>query len=211
MASITEIEHQNEEIKENNDQFKKNKSNSENKYNYTWDQSVKELFINLPVDDNTKFKDVAIECHESTISVKIKGKLVLKGEFLHLIKFENDTLIFSIDDNNLEITLDKQDKKLWESLFIESEKVNLDKLAQEKQMPFEDLDSEAQQMINKMMYQQKKPQKPDFDPTDPRIAEALEKLKEQQKLNENPEKIVLHPEDEENINPVAEKPENELE
>lgn len=197
MATITSIEERPDTENMNDDQ-QKNKDNEQHdsqKFDYTWDQNTSELLIKIPVDEDTRKDDISINCHERSISVYVRGNLVLEGDFLHLIKFENETLIFAIDDGTLEISLDKQDKKYWDSLFKESEKVDIEELAERKQMPFEDLDQEAQQMINKMMVEQNKPksQQP-FNMSDPRIAEALSKLKEQKQLNESPEKIQIQPE-----------------
>lgn len=199
MATITSVDEQIDSENFKTVEQENNQKEDENlRYNqdpnFTWDQNTSELFIKIPVDEDIRKKDISIDLHERSIKVTVRDDLVVKGDFLHSIKFENETLIFSIDDNVLEICLDKEDKKLWESIFKESEKVNIEELAERKQMPFEDLDQEAQQMINKMMTEQNKPksQQP-FDMSDPRIAEAFEKLKEQQQLNESPEKMVVDP------------------
>lgn len=172
---------------------------------YEWDQDFKELIIKIKLDEQLKSKDIKLDLKEKSIKVFIREKLELEGEFLANLKIDNN-LIYTIEDGILEITLDKQDGKFWDSLFVGSSKVDLTKVVEQRQAKFEDLDAEAQTMINKMMTQQNNRENSpgnNFQRTgnpqdDERIAEALQKMKEHAPINE------VVPEDKENSDINAE-------
>lgn len=150
---------------------------------YNWDQEINDLTIKIPIEEGTHKNDIDIQCTTLNIKVFIKKKEVLSGEFAYNIQFDNSNVVFVIENNQLEITLDKEEKKWWDSLFKDSSKIDVSDIAQKKQTSFEDLDDEAKSLVSKMMYQQNKPKNNPLGNLNPETEELLKKIQEKEKLD----------------------------
>ena len=128
--------------------------------NYRWTQNQKDVSITIPIESNTRTKDIEIKFNPTTLNVKIKGKEIINGELFSVIKSENSTWL--IDDSELVIELDKKKFDEWWDCALKGEpKIDLSKIVTEKGS-LDDLDQETRMTIDKMLYDQKKKEEQGF-------------------------------------------------
>ncbi|KAL0270912.1 UNVERIFIED_CONTAM: hypothetical protein PYX00_008182 [Menopon gallinae] len=83
---------------------------------YSWSQNEEEITIWVPTDDIKKH-DLNINVDEKTLEVKIKGEVVIAGDFFNRI--DKDLTSWSIEKDKLEIQLIKREVGLmWQDLIL---------------------------------------------------------------------------------------------
>lgn len=119
--------------------------------NYSWSQSLLEvdILVNLPQNVTAKGLDVTI--HSNHISVKLKDNgTIFEGELCE--KCRQNEAIWSVQNNVLNIHLDKVKEKWWNRLIVTEPKLDLATL--DCSRPFEELSDEAQAKIAELQWNQ---------------------------------------------------------
>ena len=140
------------------------KDNGYNFDNYIWTQTAKDVSLYFKISNNVKSKDISVELHPNTISIKIKGIVVLEGELFGIIKVENCTWLINSDDDIRELVVELDKKKFdeWFPHVIKSEpEIDLSKIVPPN-ANISDLDQETRATINKMMFEQQEKEKQGF-------------------------------------------------
>lgn len=128
---------------------------------YRWTQNLGDVTVEVPVPEGTRGKMCTVVIKKQGIVVGLKGAdPILEGKLYSPINMEDST--WSIEDGNL-ITIELAkfmgvNSGGWWSYLVEGdEKIDTKKIEPENSR-VEDLDPEAQQMVRKMMFDQKQKQ-----------------------------------------------------
>ncbi|ELQ76303.1 Nuclear distribution protein NUDC [Trachipleistophora hominis] len=151
--------------------------------NFKWDQEYDEVQVMVPYSEDITKDDVKVELTRTTFKLCLKGVVVLSGELSNPIKSDSKDILFYIDDGQVVVTLEKESRKWWDSFFLGGEKVDINDVASKKQTKFEDLDPEAQSLVEKMMHQQKNKMEDGVTDGDIKTAELFNELKKGGKLD----------------------------
>eukprot|EP00941_MAST-03F_sp_MAST-3F-sp1_P002300 g2300.t1 len=143
---------------------------------YTWQQTLQEVTIVVPVEEGTKGKHLTVDISATKIKVGKKGKpLIIDGTLWKPCR--PDDLVWTIDDaevgREVTITLEKKnDMEWWRAIIQGDESLEIDtQKVQPENSKLDDLDRDTRQTVEKMMYDQRQK------------AMGLPTADEQQKMN----------------------------
>lgn len=157
--------------------------------NFKWDQEYDEVQVTVPYEGDITRDDVKTELTRTTFKLLLKGRPVVSGELSNTIKCGDEDVLFYMDGGQIVVTLEKEDKKWWDSFFTGGKKVDVNDIASKKQTKFEDLDPEAQSLVEKMMHQQKNKTENGVADGDIKTAELFNQLKRDGKLDLGPDGV----------------------
>ncbi|EPR79892.1 Nuclear movement protein [Spraguea lophii 42_110] len=120
------------------------------------EQEYDEIDLRIPLDGEVHSKDIIVKIEDKKIFVKIKNEVKINSELANNVKCGNDGVMWYIEDGYLKIILIKSESGWWENLLKDGEKINTEKLRQEKNVPMESLDDETRREISKMLSKSKK-------------------------------------------------------
>jgi len=125
--------------------------------NYSWTQSAYDLCVIIPLPENTLKKDIVIQIKTNKLLVKIKDVIIVEGDLFADIL--NDSSMWYISKNNIEIELDKLKKHdWWKCVIIGHPEIDTTKVRPDSEH-ITDLDSETRATIDKMLYDQQMKEK----------------------------------------------------
>jgi len=89
---------------------------------YKWTQSEDEVEITVPVHPGCSGKDVVVKMKSKTISVEVKGEVVLEGSLSNVIHTDGSTWSLSGDggERAVSVVLEKAREVTWSSLLKDS-------------------------------------------------------------------------------------------
>lgn len=121
--------------------------------NYVWTQTAYDLTVRVSLPDKITKKDVFVEIKTNKLKVKIKDDVIIDGElFLDIL---NDSSMWYILNNKIEIELDKLKKHEWWKCIIKGHpEIDTTKVKPNSEH-ISDLDSETRATIDKMLYDEK--------------------------------------------------------
>ncbi|XP_049848680.1 nuclear migration protein nudC-like isoform X2 [Schistocerca gregaria] len=124
---------------------------------YGWSQTTKELTIYVEFSPPLKsISEIAVEITSQSISVRRKtapeGEYILKGKLWKPIKVDEST--WHVEDRKLlTIELMKLNRlEWWNCAIVGHKEVDTTKLQPEVSTDVSDLDSKTQELVNKMMF-----------------------------------------------------------
>jgi len=120
--------------------------------NYCWSQTIGDIDITVKVPENVKSKDLKVTILTGRISVKIKDEALLEGELCQ--KCKHNDAVWSLDQNKLQIHLDKCREIWWDCLVKSEDRLDLSKV--DCSRPFEELPEEAQVKIEELGWNQER-------------------------------------------------------
>eukprot|EP00792_Barthelona_sp_PAP020_P004283 TRINITY_DN201_c0_g1_i1.p1 TRINITY_DN201_c0_g1~~TRINITY_DN201_c0_g1_i1.p1 ORF type:complete len:175 (+),score=62.42 TRINITY_DN201_c0_g1_i1:27-527(+) len=120
---------------------------------YSWDQSLKDVTIEIELDDSISRSDYTFNITSTHISLTILGEEYFNGK-LHKRVIPADCF-FMVEDDVIEIILTKEKQDEWWSCIVEGEATVDTKEIPAEETRLQDLDPEARQAVEKMMFEQK--------------------------------------------------------
>jgi len=122
--------------------------------NYSWSQTAYDLTVTIQVPAQTIKKDISVQIKTNKLFVKIKESVIVDGQlFLDIL---NDSSMWYISNNKIEIELDKLKKhEWWKCVIIGHPEIDTTKVRPNSEQ-ITDLDSETRATIDKMLYDQRK-------------------------------------------------------
>ncbi|KAG0437213.1 Nuclear movement protein nudc [Dictyocoela muelleri] len=129
---------------------------------YRWSQEIDE--INIDIDfKNKNAKDIKVNVSDLDMKIICSDEILLSGKLNNSVYTGHKDILWYIEDDKLFITLNKKEKKWWDSLFVDSEKIDVNEVVQSKNGNFDDLDDEAKQVVEKMMREQSDKKRGNYD------------------------------------------------
>lgn len=124
---------------------------------YQWVQTLTEVTITYPLPKGTRAKQLSISLEPLKIFAALKGSdPIIVGDLF--AKTTDDSTWTIVDQQELQITLDKHNKlEWWPHVVTSAPKINT-KLIDPENSQLSDLDGEARSTIEKMMFDQKQKQ-----------------------------------------------------
>eukprot|EP00298_Acanthocystis_sp_HF-20_P006882 c16617_g1_i1.p1 GENE.c16617_g1_i1~~c16617_g1_i1.p1 ORF type:complete len:177 (+),score=88.13 c16617_g1_i1:22-552(+) len=124
---------------------------------YSWTQKLEEVSVNIPIPSGTRAKQLNVEFFNNRLKVGLKGQTpIIDGEVFAALKVEDCT--WTIADDNLAIELSKSNKQQWWKYLVKGDpEIDTSKIEPENSK-IDDLDPEAQQLVRKMMFDQRQKQ-----------------------------------------------------
>lgn len=121
--------------------------------NYIWTQTAYDLTLIIPLKENISKRDLSIEIKTNKLKVKIKDKIIIDGNlYLDIL---NDSTMWYISNDKIEIELDKLKKhEWWKCVIIGDPEIDNTKVSPNPEH-ISDLDSETRATIDKMLYDEK--------------------------------------------------------
>jgi hypothetical protein len=120
--------------------------------NYTWTQTAYDLTVIIPLPEKTSKKDILIQFKTNRLLVKIHDVIIVEGNLFADIL--NDSSMWYISNNKIEIELDKLKKHDWWKCVIQGHpEIDTTKVRPDSEH-VTDLDSETRATIDKMLYDQ---------------------------------------------------------
>ncbi|KAJ3225231.1 hypothetical protein HK099_007149 [Clydaea vesicula] len=171
-----ELSEEEQKIKDQNDKLREEEE--QNSLPYRWKQTLYDVDVTFKVPAGTKGKQLDIVIKTDTFKVGFKGQPpITEGKFSKPVKSEDSTWL--IDNENLEIHLEKVNKQeWWENVIVGAPKIDTKKI-QPENSKLSDLDGETRSMVEKMMFDQKQKSLGLPSSEDLKKMEALEKFKKQ--------------------------------
>lgn len=122
--------------------------------NYSWSQSISEVDIRVKIPENISKKQLCIEIKTKNISVRLKNSstVILEGELCQ--KCKSQEAIWSLDQTNLQIHLEKAMEAWWDCLTLSEPKLDFKKM--DCSRPYEELTPEAQAKIEELTWNQER-------------------------------------------------------
>jgi len=125
--------------------------------NYSWSQTLTDVDINVKIPENVTSKQLQVTIESSHIDVTIKStnRQLLSGDLCYKIK-QTDA-IWSIDNNQLLVHLDKVKEIWWDCLVTSESRLDISRI--DCSRPFEELSPEAQAKIEQLTWDQERKRK----------------------------------------------------
>lgn len=123
---------------------------------YTWTQTLSEVSISVPLPADTKTKNLSVDIKNTSLKITLKSTppIVLVDGPLHKRVIVDDSL-WTIEDGELALTLQKDNKMEWWSCVIQGDAEIDTKKVQPENSKLGDLDAETRQTVEKMMFDQR--------------------------------------------------------
>eukprot|EP00571_Detonula_confervacea_P009887 CAMPEP_0172301192 /NCGR_PEP_ID=MMETSP1058-20130122/3130_1 /TAXON_ID=83371 /ORGANISM="Detonula confervacea, Strain CCMP 353" /LENGTH=344 /DNA_ID=CAMNT_0013011219 /DNA_START=60 /DNA_END=1094 /DNA_ORIENTATION=- len=123
---------------------------------YVWTQTLQELYVTVPLPDNTRGKDLNVVMNKNNLKIGLKGnKEFIINDSLTKTIIVDDSFWTIEDGNRLVLTLQKLNQmEWWDSVCEKDIKINIRKVQPESSQ-LSDLDGETRQTVEKMMYDQR--------------------------------------------------------
>eukprot|EP00894_Picocystis_sp_ML_P003978 jgi/Pico_ML_1/54495/g4833.t1 len=135
--------------------LKPNAGNGLDMDKYSWNQTLADCTVLIPVPKGTKSKLVDVVIKRNYLKAGLKGEdPVLEGELKHAV-IVDDSYWSLVDGEAIEVFLQKQDKMKWWECIVDGEpEINLKKVEPENSK-LTDLDGETRATVEKMMFDQR--------------------------------------------------------
>ncbi|KCZ81585.1 hypothetical protein H312_01040 [Anncaliia algerae PRA339] len=117
-----------------------------------WKQEFNELEFTITFEENFNQKYLQHEINNNTFKLIYRGIVFLNEAFSLSVKKE--TLYWEIKNNSIIYNIEKKKAEWWDSLFINGEKVDKEKLASEKIVDLSLLGAEERKILSEMIYKQ---------------------------------------------------------
>ena len=129
---------------------------------YSWEQSLGEVTVNVPIPAGTTSKQLTVDIQKEHLKVGIKGQpLMIDGKLHKAVKKGDSIWCLETDDSGariLQISLTKKEGQNWWSCIIQGDpEINTQKVEPENSK-ISDLDGETRGVVEKMMYDQRQKQ-----------------------------------------------------
>ncbi|EQB60678.1 nuclear movement protein [Vairimorpha apis BRL 01] len=118
---------------------------------YSWDQQLDEIHISFKLTDTESPVNIKFTIINRKIKVVYNDTTIIEGTLLKKIVAGSE--YWTRNDDIIDLYFNKKTSEWWESLLEGSEKVDVSKLAENSNQDFGMLDPQAQEMIEKMMYE----------------------------------------------------------
>ncbi|OIT31358.1 PREDICTED: protein BOBBER 1-like [Nicotiana attenuata] len=148
------------EVKEEKEDGKKgprapNKGNGLDLENYSWNQSLQEVNVNIPVPDGTKSRFIVCDISKNRLKVGLKGQPpIIDGELYRPVKV--DDCFWSLEDQkSISVLLTKKDQMEWWKCCVKGEPEIDTQKAEPESSKLADLDPETRSTVEKMMFDQR--------------------------------------------------------
>ncbi|XP_009601406.1 protein BOBBER 1-like [Nicotiana tomentosiformis] len=148
------------EVKEENEDDKKgprapNKGNGLDLENYSWNQSLQEVNVNIPVPPGTKSRFIVCDISKNRLKVGLKGQPpIIDGELYRPVKV--DDCFWSLEDQkSISVLLTKKDQMDWWKCCVKGEPEIDTQKAEPESSKLADLDPETRSTVEKMMFDQR--------------------------------------------------------
>ncbi|XP_021729092.1 protein BOBBER 1-like [Chenopodium quinoa] len=135
-----------------------NKGNGQDLENYSWEQSLPEVTVSVPVPPGTKSRSITCEIKKNHLKVGLKGQPpIIDGDLYKPVK--PDDCFWSLEDQkSISILLTKHDQMDWWRCLIKGEpEIDTQKVEPESSK-LSDLDPETRSTVEKMMFDQRQKQ-----------------------------------------------------
>ncbi|ODQ66500.1 CS-domain-containing protein [Nadsonia fulvescens var. elongata DSM 6958] len=125
---------------------------------YTWNQTLQEVTITIPIPEGSRPKDLNVSIQKSKILVAVKGSdPVLTGDLFALVSTDESTWTI-VDKKELVITLEKiNSAEWWPHVVTSAPRIDVTKIEPENSK-LSDLDGETRATVEKMMFDQRQKQ-----------------------------------------------------
>lgn len=125
----------------------------EPKHGYSWTQTLTEVTVYVPLFDleGLKGKEIDFNLKPSSLTVKIRNKLILEGNFQYNIKVSES--IWSLSSSLLTISLWKEKEIWWSSVFQGHEEIDTTKVDSTKSIT--EYDEVTQGTIRKLVHEER--------------------------------------------------------
>ncbi|OWA53622.1 putative NudC domain-containing protein 3 [Hypsibius exemplaris] len=139
---------------------------------YSWNQTHRDLDVRVFVPRTiTKSKQLQVELRKTTMRVCLKGadhnEVILEGAFKRPINSAESMWIF-VPGEYVQMTLEKETEGWWDGLLEGEGVIDLSRI--DAEVSFQEMDSAEQQLIRKLIHEQK--MKPPSGPTPEEQAEV---------------------------------------
>lgn len=148
------------EVKEEKEDDKKgprapNKGNGLDLENYSWNQSLQEVNVNIPVPPGTKSRFIVCDISKNRLKVGLKGQPpIIDGELYRPVKV--DDCFWSLEDQkSISVLLTKKDQMDWWKCCVKGEPEIDTQKAEPESSKLADLDPETRSTVEKMMFDQR--------------------------------------------------------
>merc|ERR1712039_905784 len=118
---------------------------------YYWSQSLKEVTLEVQVDEGARAKDVSVNVTATRLLVKCKGRTILEGK-LHEKVTVDETMWHLEENDQLVMSLEKVRETWWKCVLDGDPEIDTTKVESTRSM--EEYDGETQGAIRKIMFDQ---------------------------------------------------------
>lgn len=157
MAVLEEIHDDKPVESQDSQETTKEEPQEEKKLPYTWDQTLKDVSVTIPLPAGTRAKMLDVAIGRLSISAKLKfnnpdDNALIKGELFAPIVADEST--WSIVDEELSITLEKKTQEWWPHVVTTDPKIDISKI-EPASSNLDDLDDETRATVEKVMWEQR--------------------------------------------------------
>ncbi|RVD91217.1 nuclear movement protein [Tubulinosema ratisbonensis] len=124
--------------------------------NYKWNQEYNEIEIIFDIKEDLNTKLMKYTLNNNIFTLFYNDKVIITSKFNQLII--KDTFYWYTGDNKIVFVGEKKIPGWWDSLFIGGEKIDREKLANEKTVDVGLLGEEERKVLSEMLYNQSKKQ-----------------------------------------------------